>query len=136
MAARTRGHDRLPEAAGASATTPSVCVVQRFGQELHQASRCVDVVLDLLPFDLPLPGQARNAIVIHPIGYRGSLPARAVLDQRRWTVNGQEFQNLLDLAAAQIDSFLDLSLREAIAHGQRFKNRLDIPLIGNALERK
>ncbi len=124
-----RGDDRLPTAAGALATRSWIWVVQRLGQELHQASGRIDVVLDLLPFDLPLLGQALDAIAIHPIGDRCPPPAHAVLDQGAGLPRTR-ISKPSHLAAAEIDDFLDLTFRQAVALGRRIENHLHIPLEG------
>src|ERR1700687_3419387 len=116
--------DRVPEAPRTAATTPGVGIVQGLGQELHQASRSVDVTLQLPPFQLPLEGQALDAILIHLVSNGGPPPEGAVSDHWCRALRRQVFQGLLDLSFAQIDHFLELPYRQIVAIGQGIQDCL------------
>ena len=94
----------MTQTPGAPATRLRILVVQRPGENPHQAILTVHIRLNLSPLLLALLGQALDAFVIQAIGHRRSPPARAVLEHRRRVFNAQKFQNVLDLlAASEVD---------------------------------
>ena len=62
-------------------------IVKSPRQKYHQTFAGIKIVLNLLPFQLPLLNQASNLLTIHPVFNRSSQPFGAILEHRRRIVH-------------------------------------------------